>query len=207
MLLPAPVAPTSAMRSPRARVQRHVAQHRHAGLVLEVHVLERDRLVRRAPAGSTRSGGSAGRRHVLLVEELEDALGAGHRALQERVALREQAHRLEELPDVLRERDEQREGDRVVPDPAQPREPEDARDAERAHHLDGRVEHGLVVDGALVGVAVLAVDAVELAAPSRCSRTNAWTTAMPLTCSLRNALRRAVRARTSRYALRERVRT
>ena len=43
------------------------------------------------------------------------------RALQERVPLREQAHGLEELADVLRERHQQGERDGVIPDAPQPR--------------------------------------------------------------------------------------
>ncbi len=126
-------------------------------------MLERDRLVGRARRAAVLGRERAGR-DVLLVEELEDALGPGHGALQERVALRQEADRLEELADVLGEGDEEREGDRVVADAAQAGEPEDARDAERADHLDARVEHGLVIDGALVGVPVADVDHVELRA-------------------------------------------
>ena len=58
--------------------------------------------------------------------------------------------------------DEQREGDGVVGHAPEPREPQDARDAERADHLDRRVEDGLGVDGALVRVPVPRVDLVEL---------------------------------------------
>ena len=77
-------------------------------------MLERDRLVRRARRAQQSLAASGGGVDVRLVEELEDALGARHRALEERVALREQAHRLEELLDVLREGDDERERDRVV---------------------------------------------------------------------------------------------
>ncbi len=146
---------------PFSSAEGHVAQDRNAGLVLEVDVLERDRLV----GGAGRSAGvrfERGRAHVFLVEELEDSLGPRHRALEKRVALRQQAHRLEELPDVLRECHEQRKGDGVVPDAPQAREPKDACDADGADHLDRGVEDGLVVDGALVRVAIADVDAVEL---------------------------------------------
>ena len=70
----------------RAR-EGDVAQDRHARLVLEVDVLERDRLVRRAGRAALLRRERPGH-DVLLVEQLEDALGARHRALQERVALR-----------------------------------------------------------------------------------------------------------------------
>jgi hypothetical protein len=58
-----------------------------------------------------------------LVEELEDALRARHCRLEDRVALREEAHGLEELPDVLRERDDEGERDRRIGDTSQPRPP------------------------------------------------------------------------------------
>ena len=85
------------------RHQAHVAQDGDARLVLEVDVVERHRLVG-AAGGRALLFGQRGGHHVRLVEQLEDALGPRHRALEERIALREQAHRLEELAEVLRER-------------------------------------------------------------------------------------------------------
>src|ERR1019366_702908 len=107
------------------RGEAHVAEHRDARLVLEVDMLERDGLVSRtgAATGFGREGGGG---DVFFVEELEDALGPRHGALKERVTLREEAHRLEELADVLRERHEERERDGMVPYPTKAREPEDA---------------------------------------------------------------------------------
>jgi len=86
--------------------------------------------------------------------------------LQDRVALREEADGLEELLDVGREGDDERERDRrahrTVADALEACPPEDARDADRTDHLDRGVEDGFVKDAALVRVAVLAVDLVEL---------------------------------------------
>ena len=94
-----------------ARREADVAQDRDARLVFEVDVLEGDGLV--GGAGRTAlSGGERSGHDVLLVEQLEDALGPRHRALQERVPLRQETDRLEELADVLGERDEERERDR-----------------------------------------------------------------------------------------------
>ena len=86
-------------------------QHRDARLVLERRRARARSPRRRARRARSLAASSAGGVDVRLVEELEDALRARHRALEERVALREQAHRLEELLDVLREGDDERERD------------------------------------------------------------------------------------------------
>ncbi len=150
-----------------ARAARDVADHRRAGLVLEGHVVELEGQlgVSSGSAPSRVSSGLCGRVFVLVVEELEDALGAGHRDLEERVAGRQVADGDEERLDVSDEREEGAEGDRVLgpaPERAHARVPEHRGDADAGDHLDGRVERGVVDDGAVVGVAVGVVDLVEL---------------------------------------------
>ena len=71
-------------------------------------------------------------------------------------------------------------------------EPEQQRRGQRADDLDRRIEHRVVEDRADVGLPVLALIVVELRRSSRASRRNSWTVDMPVMCSWRNALMRAI---------------
>ena len=53
----------------------------------------------------------------LRVQHLDDALAAGHRALELRVLQHEVAHRIEEVLHVERERDDDADGERAVQHP------------------------------------------------------------------------------------------
>ena len=101
----------------------------------------------------------------------------GHGRLQEVELLGHVRDGPEEALGVLDERDERADGQRAAEHPAAA-EPQDQRGRQRADQLDRRIEHRVVVDRPQVGVAVLAVDVVELGerSPPRAG------TAAPSTC-------------------------
>ena len=115
-----------------------------------------------AAAASSCRPGRRGRRDLhRRVEQSEDALGRSHRRLQDVELLRQVADRLEEALRVLQARDQHAELDRVLHGPPAA-VPDDEGSGARAQYLDRRVEGGVVEDGLDVGVAVRAVDPLEL---------------------------------------------
>ena len=167
VLLPAPVAPTSAIFSPiRAP---HDTSRITGAPGLYSNVTWSSSKASSSVARSRCRAASARRVLVFVVEELEDALGTRHRRLQHRVARRQIADGTEEHLDVGDEDEEGAEGD-FVREGADAGVPEHRGDADAGDHLDGRVEGGVVDDGAVVGVAVRAVDLVELGRALRLAR-------------------------------------
>ena len=78
VLLPEPLEPTSAVVVLRRRDERDVLQHRHAGVVLERHVLERRRRRARRPIGSRDASSSSSVRcfmHLADAVEAREGLG------------------------------------------------------------------------------------------------------------------------------------
>ena len=90
--MPAPVWPTKAMVSPGSHVQVDVVEHGHAFDVVEVDVVEVD-----AALDVVEVDGVGRVLDLRLgVEHLDDALAAGHGALELRVLQDEVADRVEE---------------------------------------------------------------------------------------------------------------
>ena len=92
VVLPAPVWPTKAIDLARLHVQVDVLEDRHALDVVEVDVVEVDAAFDVFELDGVRLVEDAGGR----IEHFEDALAAGHRALEHRVLHDEVADRVEE---------------------------------------------------------------------------------------------------------------
>ncbi|MCX5741155.1 MAG: hypothetical protein NT062_01510 [Proteobacteria bacterium] len=152
------------------RAARHAdvdaAQHR-LGAVGEVDVDELDR--GRGRGGLHHGGAHRHRRRgrddaavrLVGVEQLDDALGRGHRALHDGVLRRQVADGDEELLDVLVEHHD--DADRGRRHRAARRDVDDDADGDRADRLDDRVHGRVRPDLPEVGVAVARVDLVVLA--------------------------------------------
>ena len=103
LLLPLPVAPTSANVCPGSASKLDVVQDRPLGVVAERHVLELH-AARRCAAAAWRRATSV---HVgLRVEQVEHALGAGHRHHQLVVEVPEVEDRVHEPVPVQERRDD-----------------------------------------------------------------------------------------------------
>ena len=105
-------------------------------------------------------GAAGGRMVGLRVEQLEDALGRRHGALQDVVLLAEVLNRPEESQAVLQERHQHAERQSAAFD-AQAAVREDGRQRQHGDEFHHRVEPAIGGDGVLVGVHVIAIDAVE----------------------------------------------
>ena len=115
---------------------------------------------RPAPAAGA-ARGSAGSPHGhRLVEQREDPLRRGHRALEQVELLGEVLQRLEEPPGVLDERRQHAHGERAVEHP-QPAVPEQQRHRDRGEHLDRREEHRVDRDRPEVRLQVVPVELGE----------------------------------------------
>ena len=156
MLLPAPVWPTTAIRSPGRAAKSIVAQRPLPGLVGERDARELERSearrlgLRRRPGSDLRLGR----------EQALQALRRRQRRLQDVVVLGEVGDRPVEPLHVLQERDQNPERDGALRAP-QAAEREQQREAPRGEQLDRRVEDGVVGDAAHVDVAVRGVDRDE----------------------------------------------
>ena len=140
----------------RLRHQIHPLQHRRLRLVGEFHVAQLDAALRH----HQRPGVGRVLDLRLLIQQLEDALGAGDRGLELRPQHGDGAHRLEEPAHVLQEGHDDPDGHqlhaRQVAAVAQHHGYADAAD-----HVHGRSERGRQRFRANVGVAVGTVELAE----------------------------------------------
>ena len=200
VVLPAPVAPTRATVRPGSTVKETSRRTGVLGRVREPDVLEaRSRPRHRARTGRrpSRVARSAGR----VSSSAEDALGGGHRGLQDVELLREVGDRAPEALRVLDEGHEHAERQAAGRGRGRRRRPGSERRSRgpRAARSPGRRPRSRRSPHVRVGVP--AVDLGEGASRLFASRPKSCTTAMPERCSCRKALIRA----TQRRDLAERV--
>ena len=151
--LPAPVGPDEGHRLPRRDAQVDVAQHRHAGVVAEGHVVEDDLpLDGRELHGVGRLGdGGLGREQGAQLEDRGLAL------LEAVVLLHQQLDGGEEPVQVQEEGDQRAEGEGVVHHHVAA-DPEQRGLSQPPHQLGARAVDGVDLGGVDVGVAVLTHD-------------------------------------------------
>ena len=192
VVLPAPVCPTTAMVSPGSMLKLTSRSTQSSSVVGEPDVIELEAAA--AIGHRLRRGGARDLR--LVSSSLKMRSADGHGGLQDVVLFAEVLNGAEEAQAVLEERHQHAEGERALLD-AESAVGEQHGEGEHAEELDHRVEPAVGEDGVLERVHVLAVDGSNCSALLR-SRLNSCRTTMPLTCSCRYALIRAMATRMRR---------
>ncbi len=157
-------------RQPLARLgrERHTLQDplRRFSVVLVARLVIGEPDVAELDGPLGRGGQGARTRRVghrrLHVDQLEDALGAGHGALQDVELLGQVLNRTIEPAHVLEKRGDDAHGQRALQH-VQSAVPEDERHGDGGHQLDDRPEQRVVSDRSQVGLQVFGVDLLELA--------------------------------------------
>ena len=203
VVLPAPVWPTMASVCPGCDAEGNIAQHPIFFLRIGAAAIGKPDIAEFDFAAHVRQGLRLGRRNDRdrLIEQLEDALGSRHRGLQNVEFFAQILNRAEEALRVHHERDEHADFESAG-DRAHAAHPVQQRNAAHAEEFNSRKEVGECVDRVFVRFHVDAVQVRRTARATSRSRLKSCTTDMPLMCSCRKPLIRAMAVRMRRLASR-----